>query len=465
MPIIGQFLMPHPPIIISEVGRGEEKSAQKTIDACTKISKEVANLKPDTIIIITPHGPVFSDAVAICNASFIEGNLKNFNAPSVSFKFKINKELTDKIIDLADESEIPVAPLGENSYIEYNIRLSLDHGAIVPLYFINKEYKDFSLIHITYGMINPIKLYELGIKIAEVFKNSKEKAVIIASGDLSHKASTNSPYGFDELGPEFDNQLLDHLRDGKVAEIFTMDKSLVKRAAECGLRSLYILLGTLDEYDFKSEILSYEAPFGIGYANVKFIIEQNTESKLQTIRQSIENSLKQKRAIENPYVKLARESLEYYIKHQKYIKIPSYVTDEMLNQKSGVFVSIYKNGELRGCIGTIYPLTNSIAEEIIRNSVQSGTNDPRFYPVEEDELDELEYSVDVLMPPKPAAKEDLDPKRYGVIVRKGIRAGLLLPNLDGVDTVEKQLQIALKKAGISPNENYSIERFEVKRYR
>ncbi|CCJ33272.1 AmmeMemoRadiSam system protein A [Caloramator australicus] len=465
MPIVGQFLMPHPPIIIPEVGRGEEKIAKKTIDACTKIAKEIASIKPDTIIIITPHGPVFGDAVAICNSSFIDGSLKNFNAPSLSFKFKVNKELANKIIELADVSEIPIAPLGENSHVEYNIRLSLDHGAIVPLYFITKEYKDFSIIHITYGMINPIKLYELGIKIADAFKNSKERAVVIASGDLSHKASSKSPYGFDEYGPKFDCQLLDYLKEGKAVEIFKMDKSLIKRAAECGLRSLYILLGTLDEYNFTSEILSYEAPFGIGYANVKFIIDKKVESKLEAINLAVKKSLKEKRANENPYVKLARESLEYYIKKQKYIKIPNYVTDEMLNEKRGVFVSIYKNGELRGCIGTIYPLTNSIAEEIIRNSIESGTNDPRFYPVEEDELDELEYSVDVLMPPESATKDDLDPKRYGVIVRRGTRAGLLLPNLEGVDTVEMQLQIALKKAGISPDENYSIERFEVKRYR
>ncbi|SEF65190.1 uncharacterized protein, PH0010 family/AmmeMemoRadiSam system protein A/AmmeMemoRadiSam system protein B [Caloramator fervidus] len=464
MPLNSFYLMPHPPIIIPEIGKGEEKLAENTIKACEKIAKDIAFKKTKTIIIITPHGPVFSDAVAISYSNFIKGNLKNFNAPSLNFEFKINKDLTQSIIDLADKSNIPLAIITENSYKEYNIPFILDHGAIVPLYFIAKEYNEFSLVHITYGMISPIKLYEFGILIEKTCQNVGENIAIIASGDLSHKLK-NSPYGYDKNGEVFDTLLLDCLKNGDVKSIFTMDNKLIKKASECGLRSIYILLGSLNNFNFQGNILSYEAPFGIGYANIKFDVISKCENKLEVIKHAIKEKITSIRMKEDPYVKLARESLEYYIKNNKYLKIPNYVTDEMLNQKRGVFVSIYKHGELRGCIGTIFPTTNSVAEEIIRNAVESGTNDPRFFPVEEDELDELEFSVDVLMPPEPAKINDLDPKKYGIIVRKGIRTGVLLPNLDGIDTVEKQLEIALKKANISPEENYSIERFEVIRHR
>jgi len=137
----------------------------------------------------------------------------------------------------------------------------------------------------------------------------------------------------------------------------------------------------------------------------------------------------------------------------------------MKNTRRGVFVSLKKHGELRGCIGTIYPTTDSVAEEIIRNAIEAGVNDPRFFSVGEEELLDIEFSVDVLTEPERCTKEDLNPKEYGVIVKRGSRVGLLLPDLEGVDTVEEQLAIALRKADINPDEEYTIERFKVIRHR
>ena len=138
----------------------------------------------------------------------------------------------------------------------------------------------------------------------------------------------------------------------------------------------------------------------------------------------------------------------------------------MTGKQAGVFVSLKKHGSLRGCIGTISPVTQSIAKEILRNAVSSGTEDPRFPPVTKDELDELIYSVDVLGEAESITdKSELDVKRYGVIVTAGRKRGLLLPNLDGVDTIEQQLSIARKKAGIYDNEKVSMERFEVVRHK
>jgi len=136
----------------------------------------------------------------------------------------------------------------------------------------------------------------------------------------------------------------------------------------------------------------------------------------------------------------------------------------VLKQRRGAFVSLHRNGQLRGCIGTIAPTTPSLAEEIIHNAIQAATADPRFPPMTADELDGLEISVDVLSTPEPATMDDLDPREYGVIVSADWRRGLLLPDLDGVDTVEQQVAIARQKAGIGPNERITIERFRVDRY-
>jgi AmmeMemoRadiSam system protein A len=168
----------------------------------------------------------------------------------------------------------------------------------------------------------------------------------------------------------------------------------------------------------------------------------------------------------HPLVKLAKEAVEACVRAGQVLMTPDEL-DEQMKEKAGVFVCLKKHGELRGCIGTISPVTECLASEVIRNAISASTEDPRFPPVGEDELTDIEFTVDVLCPPEPVEDlKDLDPKRYGVIVSKGIRRGLLLPDLEGVDTVEQQLGIAMQKAGISPDETgVEVQRFEVKRYK
>lgn len=166
----------------------------------------------------------------------------------------------------------------------------------------------------------------------------------------------------------------------------------------------------------------------------------------------------------HPLVKLAKEAVENYVRHRKVVR-PTELTAEMRG-RAGVFVSLKKRGELRGCIGTFLPTRENIAEEIVANAISSAVHDPRFYPVTPDELDELEYSVDVLSEPEPVSDmSQLDPKKYGLIVECGYRRGLLLPDLEGVDTVEEQMRICRAKAGIDPEEPVKLYRFTVKRYR
>ncbi|SDF39954.1 AmmeMemoRadiSam system protein A [Sporomusa acidovorans] len=164
-------------------------------------------------------------------------------------------------------------------------------------------------------------------------------------------------------------------------------------------------------------------------------------------------------------VKLAGDSLAYYLAHGQLMDKPAELP-EVLRGKAGVFVSFKKKGQLRGCIGTFAPTQPTIAEEIIQNAVSAGTQDPRFRPVEPTELGEMEISVDVLEAPEQIDSiDELDPKTYGVIVRRGRRSGLLLPDLEGVDTVTEQVDIAMQKAGIRPEEEIDLYRFTVTRYK
>ena len=166
----------------------------------------------------------------------------------------------------------------------------------------------------------------------------------------------------------------------------------------------------------------------------------------------------------HPLVELARKSVESYVREGRTVDPPEALTPEM-EEKAGVFVCVKKGGELRGCIGTFLPSAHTVAEEVIKNAISAACEDPRFCRVDTEELDHLSYSVDVLSAPEPVKSiRELDPKRYGVIVQSGFRKGLLLPDLEGVDTVDDQLAIAKRKAGIDMTEPVSIYRFEVKRY-
>ncbi len=169
-------------------------------------------------------------------------------------------------------------------------------------------------------------------------------------------------------------------------------------------------------------------------------------------------------AEEHPLVQLARATVEAYVRERRTIDPPAQLTPEM-EGRCGVFVSLHQGDNLRGCIGTIEPVRRNVAEEIISNAISAATRDPRFPPLTAAELPGLDISVDVLMPPEPVTSfGELDPHVYGVIVESGQRRGLLLPDLEGVDTVAKQVSIALQKAWIDPQTPYSMYRFRVVRY-
>lgn len=463
--ILRYYLMPHPPLIIPSVGKGKEKEIQYTIDACNKVGEEISKLKPETIVIITPHGTMFSDAVSISNEDKIEGNFNQFRDFETYIQGQIDKEFNKELINICESENIPVVGIDTNLLRRFNRKIELDHGAMIPMYFINKYYKDYKIVHVTYASLSDIELYKFGMAIRETAKNLNKKVIFIASGDLSHRLTEDGPYEYSPEGSKFDKILLENLQKGDVTGVFNIDKYIVENAGECGLRSIYIMLVAMEGEDVKGELLSYEGPFGVGYGVMSFDNQSKNHSNLELLMNMKREAFNKKISNSNAYVKLARESLNYFYTTGKLMKPPKDLPEEMLREKNGVFVSLKKFGNLRGCIGTFLPTTNSVAEEIIKNAIQAATQDPRFPRVEDSELTELDISVDVLSEPVEATKEELDPKNYGVIVSKGNKRGLLLPDLEGVDTVDYQLQIACEKAGIDFYDDYSIEKFKVIRFK
>ncbi len=464
MGILSCYLLPHPPIMVEEVGGRETQKVVSSVKAANTVGKEIQELSPDTLVIISPHGPIFYDAICIYDFP-LKGSLASFGAPQVKMEFDRDDDLTNEILRRAKQNNIAAVTSGEAKIFKHGFREQLDHGVTVPLNFIVKHSNDFKLLPMAFGMLPYEDLYAFGKLIIESAQALNKKVVVIASGDLSHRLTTDAPAGYNPSGKLFDEKLVAILKEFDIEALLSMDSSIIENAGECGLRSICIMAGALDGYKVNSEVISYEGPFGVGYCIARFRPEGKTESMLDKLYQERRKKIDDRRKGEDPYVKLARHTLETYVKEGIIPGMPEDLPEEMISSRAGVFVSIKKVGELRGCIGTFLPTRENIAEEIQRNAISAGCEDPRFYPVTPDELSELEYSVDILTKPEPIESLDkLDPKKYGIIVRKGYRSGLLLPDLEGVDTVEEQLSIALRKAGIRPNENYEMERFEVIRH-
>lgn len=328
----------------------------------------------------------------------------------------------------------------------------------------------------------------MGMLVKEASDALGRRVVYVASGDLAHKMKEEGPYGFASEAPVYDERIMRVMGEGRFDELMDFDEHLLACASECGHRSFVMMAGAFDGVAVEAKALSHEATFGVGYGVCTFLPEGKDERRefLRIRQENKQEGLMEAKANEDIWVRMARASLESYVlKHERIRaedELPRLlseagvldstkasdektVTDAILKQKAGAFVSLHLNGRLRGCIGTIVPTTKSVGEELVQNAISAATADHRFFPVRKDEVPLLEYSVDVLSEPEPIADASLlDVKRYGVIVRQGRKQGLLLPDLDGVDTVEDQIAIAAQKGGIDLADEIELFRFEVIRH-
>ncbi|MPW24549.1 AmmeMemoRadiSam system protein A [Alkalibaculum sp. M08DMB] len=466
--------MPHPPVIIPEIGDGKESSCKDTILGMDRLGQLVGKLKPQTIIFVTPHGNSFNNGTCILNKQNINGDFSAYGSPQVVFKKQTNVKLANDIFNMFEKSDFVSILLDEELAKNYCVDITLDNGVMVPMYFIDKYHSNYDIVHITPGFTSLKENYCLGQKIQEVIKERNESVLIVCSGDLSHALKNEGPYDFHPSGPAFDLMVKKAIIDKNPLSLITLDKKFLEEAGQCGIRSFLMGFGFLDAIAYDSKIFSYEGPFGVGYLTGYLSSNDGLKelSLLPDLLNLSMNIYREKIYNEDDYIKLARLSIENYVNSERKLDLETVRNEfskdfikETQSKKAGVFVSIYKHDELRGCIGTISPVQDDIAEEIIYNSISACNDDPRFDSVESNELLELDIKVDILMEPEMIySKEELDIIKYGVIVEKGSRRGLLLPNLEGIDTVEEQVQIAMNKAGIINELGMKLYRFRVNRH-
>lgn len=467
MTVVFCGIMPHPPIALPEVGGAESDRVMATREAMLEVGRRVKDSGAQSLIMISPHAPVFGDAIAINALPQSKGDLGRFGAAQVAFSFRYDKELGNEIGWQAEELGLPVVEIDQKVAGRVGVDLSLDHGFTVPLYYLRQAGVDLPLIPCSMGVFSPEKLYAFGVAVQRAAHAAETKVAVIASGDLSHRLTPDAPAGYDPKGAEFDQAMVSLIEHVDVTGLVNLEEELCERAGECGLRPITMMLGALDGYAVNSEVLSYEGPFGVGYlvASLTPAGREPGRELLKKLQEERQKALQAVRSRESYLVQVARQSLQSHLQGQ-WKEPDSYPVPPEFAGEAGAFVSFKKDGHLRGCIGTTAPTRRNVVQEVAYNAVSAGTQDPRFYPIRLDELDELSVSVDVLMPPEPIQGLDqLGVKKYGVIVRRGGRSGLLLPDLEGVDTPQQQVEIAKQKAGIDPDEEAKLERFEVIRYR
>ena len=462
MPILGAVIVPHPPLILPAVGRGEERGIQATVDAYRKAARLVASWQPEVLIVTTPHLVMYSDYFHISPGLAAAGDMSRFGAPRERLETRYDTDLRREVIALAEREGIAAGTLGERD-------ANLDHATFIPLWFLRQAGVSCPILRVGLSGFSPLEHYRLGQCVQRAVDALGRRAAFIASGDLSHKLKKDGPYGLAPEGAVYDRQITEVMASGDFLRLLQMDERLCDRAAECGQRSFQIMAGALDGLAVHAELLSHEGPFGVGYGVAAFTVTGEDETRrfgeqLQVLERQ---RLAAQKAKEDPWVRLARLSVETYVRTGRPLNaLPEDLPRELLTQRAGAFASLHIGDRLRGCIGTTAPTAKSVAWEIVQNAVSACSRDPRFPPVRPSELDSLSYSVDVLGEPEPIhLPSQLDVKRYGVIVSCGSRRGLLLPDLEGVDTVEQQIDIARQKGGISIGERYSLERFEVVRHK
>lgn len=470
-------IAPHPPIMVPEVGGDAIGEVRASIDAMAALTKRIIESKAETIVLISPHAPLEAIAFVAYDGPTLRGDFSMFRAPDAAVAAELDDELLTEITRATEHQNL----------ITLRIRGELDHGTAVPLYFLQRNGWAGKVVALGYSFLSNDDHLRFGNCIRRAIATVKRPVAFIASGDLSHRLKPGAPAGYNSEAHLFDEEVVDAIRSCETIRITNIDQDLRRLAGECGYRSMLVALGVAEDSDQACEVLSYEAPWGVGYLVAQLMNltpspsgrglgEGSTASS-----SSLNSSESAKRATDDKeepanggcdrhlsqtIPRLARRTIEAFIRDGTIITPVADLPDE-LNARAGCFVSIKTlEGDLRGCIGTVEPVQDTLAQEIITNGISSATRDPRFPPVRPDELPHLKYSVDVLSAPEPCDLADLDPKVYGVVVEDeiGFRRGLLLPNLEGITSASHQVEIASRKAGIPPGTPLKLFRFRSDRY-
>jgi AmmeMemoRadiSam system protein A/AmmeMemoRadiSam system protein B len=475
--IVYGCVVPHPPVLLPEIGGDMARDVEPTVDALREVGRAIAAYEPETLVVISPHGPLQNDAMSIGLADRAEGDFRDFRAPQVALTVPCDVELASSIQETCRRVVLDVQPVdgltGSDSPAVYR----LDHGAAVPLHFLLPLLPPVKVVLLGFSSQPRSTHTAFGQRIREACEAAGRRVAFVASGDLSHRLSAAGPYGYDPQGQVFDEEIVAALAAPDWGRIRGLPQLLIDRAGVCGYLSILTLAGAMGS-DVESRVLSYQGPFGVGYAVAEIEPKSSMASRPKRERAtsagvrltaatvkpdsiSLSPAAAQNSELGGALLALARQALEAHVLSGTRIEPPAIAA---LAAKQSCFVSLYANGQLRGCVGSVIASRASLAHEIVENAIRAGRRDYRFMPVVAAELAGLAYSVDILSPLEAAKLSDMDPAVYGMVVMQGTKVGVLLPAIPQVTDVAFQLQVCCEKAGIVDQQAVDLYRFTVQRY-
>jgi MEMO1 family protein len=448
-------LLPHPPILLPAIAGARADSVRRTREAVQQVAGDIQRLDPEVVVLISPHTPMRPLSLGAVLARSYSADFGDFGREDVGLAAPADREMLNAISAECASKGIPLATAGSERR-DY----PLDHGAAVPLYFLQEAGLRASLVLLAASALSAHDHFAFGKALAGAAASAGKRVVLVSSGDLSHRLTPGAPAGYSPRGAEFDQHIVSALVRNDWSAVLGVDSGLLAEAGECGYRSLAAALGAMEGSE--GEVLSYEGPFGVGYLVARFRPESaSPKSRPNELGTEIPAQVA---AEERAALDLARLAVEHYVRYGEPPPFPAQPPVGLLARRAGVFVCLKVDGRLRGCVGTLQPSEDTIAAEVVRSAISAAARDPRFPCVTPEELDRLRYSIDILSSSEPVDDlAQLDPKRYGIVIQAGPRRSLLLPDLPGVDSVESQIGIARRKAGIADVEAIDISRFRVYR--
>lgn len=452
-------IAPHPPIMVSAVGGSRAEVTRASLDALATTRDALANYAPETLVIMSPHAPGLSDAIVVDDSPQMAGSLSQFGDNSVH-RWNGDTALAHALISETEARGLPTAARTTDARLRPGW---LDHAALVPLSFLDPV-QQYSLVVISLSYLPYGRHRAVGEALRAAATQTDRRVAFVASGDLSHRLTSDAPAGYSPRAAALDEAIVGLVEQGRLNQLASIDMGLVEAGGECGLRSFIALGGFAGEDPVPTRVLAYEGPWGVGYLTA--LVGEGALQACDERRLTTPDSGHKGGGLGEPeseIVALARSAIEAYVREGQMLTSPKLEGAEYPT-RAGAFVSLHRSDMLRGCIGTILPTRDTLADEVAANAVEAATRDPRFPALSAEELGSLDVKVDVLHEPEACTIEQLDPKHYGVIATSGWRRGLLLPDLEGVDDVETQLAIVASKAGIRDGAPCTYERFRVDRY-
>lgn len=540
MSTVATFAVPHPALAIPSIGRGDEVLIASTVAALRTVSQAIAAIRPECVVILTPHGTEYSDYIHISPGTGSSGSFAAYGDPDTVVGTAYDRGMITALVEETHARRIHAGTAGERSP-------ALDYATMVPLYFIHETGFYPPIVRVSSSGMTALDHYRFGQCITAAAARIKRRCVVIASGNCGHRLQKDGPYGFCPEALAFDKTVCEAFASGDFGMLLSIDARTAHGAVQCGLRPFVMMAGALDGQMVNSELLSYEIGLGVGYATAQFVPVDSPDSHVwrqfgRMYEQKQEKLNSTLRLNEGLYVRLARKALEHWVMkgntpplaalldegagagidagvgpHTAAAVEPVYgaarpgtagagspgaggpgagearnsagtadsadlmgsgtipypgmtplpgVPAELTQTRQGAMVSVYKDGVLRGCTGTLEPARFTLADEIIHNAASVAAGGPRSPRVQPSELGSLSYTVDIMGSLELVnSTRELDPNNYGVVVSTpdGRRA-VLMPRQTGIYTAEKQLEAACRQAGINLDEFVTVQRFKVVRH-